>query len=160
MTKDTVRMADDDDALRRRRRQLEIARLDVEEEELRIKKARLEKEDQELKDGKRESSKSMLELNVGGQVFATSRETLLQHGSPYFERILEAGDTGSVVVKGTQLDSNGRLFIDRSPDLFRRILEYMRGSLHFEDLTETEKRVLRDEASYYQLDGLTFRLKY
>jgi hypothetical protein len=96
----------------------------------------------------------IVELNVGGKTFMTSRETLLSHGeSPYFTRLLEAGDD-DIAVAGAQHDSEGRLFIDRCPVMFGHILSHLRGSLDPNNLLDKEKRDLINEALYYQLDGL------
>ena len=81
----------DDADLAARRKQLELSRLEFEEEELRVKRAKLQKEKQSQAETSRSS---IVELNVGGQIFATSRETLLQSGSSYFERILEIESDG------------------------------------------------------------------
>ena len=146
------------EALASRRRALEAERLELDEEELRLKRIRLENEKKIVSD----ASSNIIELNVGGQIFATSRETLLQKGSPYFERLLESGETGGAVIRGAQRDSAGRIFIDRSPDIFRHILEYMRGCSQ-QQLLDTirddkEKKSLLEEALFYQIDDLVEKL--
>jgi hypothetical protein len=110
------------------------------------------------------TNNAIVELNVGGKTFATSRETLLNHGSTYFERLLESGESGGIVVRGSLRDKDGRLFIDRNPDLFGHILEYMRISKvppHYENLPtyNNEKKALIEEARYYQLGDLETHLK-
>ena len=102
---------------------------------------------------------AIVELNIGGKVFATSRETLLNHGSSYFERLLESGELGGAVVRGALRDNDGRLFIDRNPDMFGPILEYMRSfkiPIQYKDLPSDnrEKKALIEEARYYQLENL------
>ena len=59
------------DVLSQRQLQLEADRLAVEEEELQVKRLKLARERQQL-----EASTSILRLNVGGQTFDTTRETL------------------------------------------------------------------------------------
>jgi len=121
-----------------RRRALETERLALEEEELRLKRTKWNQQ--------HVSSTNIFELNVGGQTFATSRETLTSHRSAYLERLCgganndECGDDGEAVLIGAQRDAQGRFFIDRDPDLFRQILEYLRGSLDAEALSRQERK--------------------
>ena len=61
---------------------------------------------------------SVVRLNVGGRTFDTTRETLV--GCEFFRPILD-GQIGSAV------DANGRLFIDRSPELFAVLLQFLRS---------------------------------
>jgi hypothetical protein len=83
----------------------------------------------------------IVELNVGGKTFMTSRETLLSHGkSPYFTRLLEAGGDDNAVA-GAQRDSEGRLFIDRCPVMFGYILSHLRGSLDPNNLPDKKKKI-------------------
>lgn len=56
----------------------------------------------------------MIKLNVGGQLFVTTRETL--SGSKYFETLLS---------KNWQT-SNDEIFIDRSPWIFKHVLNLLR----------------------------------
>jgi hypothetical protein len=60
---------------------------------------------------------SSIRLNVGGQHFESTEATLAR--STFFEPILSGRFR-------TELDTDGRLFIDRSPDLFAILLEWMR----------------------------------
>ena len=72
--------------------------------------------------------RGIVELNVGGRAFSTTRETLLRGHSSYFHRLLEVpmdDDDTNIVMSGAQTDQQGRLFIDRDPDLFAAILEYL-----------------------------------
>jgi len=92
------------------------------------------------------SSTNIFELNVGGQTFATSRETLTSHRSAYLERLCgganhdDDANGDEAVLIGAQRDAQGRFFIDRDPDLFRQILEYLRGSLDAEALSRQERK--------------------
>ena len=61
---------------------------------------------------------SVVRLNVGGKVFDSTRETLV--GCEFLRPILD-GKIGSAV------DVNGRMFIDRSPDLFALVLQFLRS---------------------------------
>ena len=60
---------------------------------------------------------SSVRLNVGGRFFETTKATLAR--SAFFEPIISGRFE-------TELDTEGRIFIDRSPDLFAILLEWMR----------------------------------
>eukprot|EP00917_Polyrhabdina_sp_WS-2016_P027779 GHVP01059318.1.p1 GENE.GHVP01059318.1~~GHVP01059318.1.p1 ORF type:complete len:534 (+),score=115.60 GHVP01059318.1:380-1981(+) len=60
-----------------------------------------------------------VELNVGGAVFSSARQTLCQEKDSYLEMLL----SGNLSV---QRDANGRIFIDRDSELFRLILNFLR----------------------------------
>ena len=61
---------------------------------------------------------AIVRLNVGGRLFATSRDTLTK--CAYFDPFL-AGRFPHAT------DDSGALLIDRSPELFRILLQYMRA---------------------------------
>ena len=63
------------------------------------------------------SNASIVKLNVGGRVFHTTRHTLSL--CEYFQIVLDGP-----LQHGT--DEHGRLFIDRSPELFAIILQFLR----------------------------------
>ena len=138
------------DVLSQRQLRLEADRLAVEEEELQVKRLKLARERQQL-----EASTSILRLNVGGQTFDTTRETLLSSGSTYFRHLLDS--TG--LVAGAMRDSEGRLFIDRSPEGFRHCLEWLRGSAEVHRLNQAERETLLKEAVYYDLAKLCQELQ-
>ncbi|HIE69894.1 MAG TPA: hypothetical protein EYP98_06825, partial [Planctomycetes bacterium] len=87
---------------------------------------------------------STVRLNVGGRFFETTAATLA--AATYFEPML----SGRI---GQAIDDDGRLFIDRSPDLFAILLEFMRN------LERPSGRLLREygedaiakECEYYGL---------
>jgi len=63
----------------------------------------------------------IVELNVGGEIFVTLRDTLARHPGTYLGDLV----TGKIpAIK----DNNGRYFIDRDPTHFRTILNSLRGS--------------------------------
>ena len=93
--------------------------------------------------------KMIIKLNVGGRVFLTSKETLS-------EGML------SVLVKhdnpARQID--GHYFIDRDPDTFRWILNYLRGSRVLPPKNSCEILLIKEEAEYFALDQLTARIQH
>lgn len=61
----------------------------------------------------------IVNLNVGGRIFATSCNTLSWIPDSFFTSLL-SGRMNSV------RDASGAIFIDRDPDVFRVILNYLR----------------------------------
>ena len=90
---------------------------------------------------------STVRLNVGGRVFETTADTLAAN-CPYFDPILN----GRI---GMGVDPEGCFFIDRSPDLFATLLEWMRT--HERPSTEilkTHGAAILRECDYYGIEGL------
>lgn len=146
-------------AIDRRRREVELARLALDEEEVQLKRAKLQHEREQLG----QQSASILRLNVGGQHFDTTRETLLGVGSSFFRRLLDepAQQTaaGDVAIRGAMRDADGRLFIDRSPDGFRLVLQWCRGNGDVGVYDDATRSLLLDEAMYYDLPRLVAQLQ-
>nr|ACO15314.1 BTB/POZ domain-containing protein KCTD3 [Caligus clemensi] len=66
------------------------------------------------------SSKDVvIDLNVGGSLFSTSRSTLTSIPDTFFSALLSDRIASA-------RDKNGAIFIDRDPDLFKIILNYLR----------------------------------
>jgi len=85
-----------------------------------------------------------IKISVGGQVFATSKSTLLSIEGTYFHAMLSSGHW--------QPDEDGEYFIDRSPKCFRNILDYLlTGKLDTSPLTSSEKKQLTEDLDYYQI---------
>ena len=137
-------MEPSEDELARRRRKLEAEKLAVEEEELQLKRQKLQME--------KGASASILRLNVGGRTFDTTKETLLGARSHFFNRMLEEGDDS--MLTGATRDADGRLFIDRSPEGFNLVLDYLRGALEVDKLDKERHAMLIREALYYDVKGL------
>ena len=66
----------------------------------------------------------VIRLNVGGTVFMTTRDTLL-NTTTFFSGLLAPTDNNNTISATT--DSNGDIFIDRSPVVFNRVLDYLRS---------------------------------
>jgi len=91
----------------------------------------------------------IINLNVGGTKFSTSRQTLTQVQDTFFTGLL----SGRIQ---TYKDDNGAIFIDRDPQLFRLILNYLRNrSLSLDDVNLKE---LKHEAEYYGIAPLVKKL--
>lgn len=66
------------------------------------------------------AAETTVDLNVGGTVFETSRSTLVQQKGSYIEALL----SGRYHVSR---DRYGRIFINRDPEYFRTILNFLRN---------------------------------
>ena len=77
---------------------------------------------------------AIIQFNVGGTRFATTMSTLKRLGSNFLSNLAEYSQNGGSPDKGSITvlrDSKGALFIDRSPQVFTVVLEYLRtGALH------------------------------
>jgi len=92
----------------------------------------------------------MVAINVGGEVFSTTRSTLQR--APFFESMFRQASQGDM---GTTVDERGRFFVDRSCELFRYILDYLKTS-HWilkERASDYDFiEALREEACFFGLD--------
>jgi len=85
----------------------------------------------------------VIKLNVGGQIFVTSLETLTVDKNSSFCKILE---------KPVKLDD--AVFIDRDGTHFRHILNFLRSGVLNIKSDITLHNELLVEADYYQIQGL------
>ena len=96
------------------------------------------------------NTKSKIKLNVGGQIFTTSLETLTFEKGTFFSAMFsEQFDT--------KPDEDGEVFIDRDPKHFPLILSYLRNPTMMVDVSDLdEKRLLefKTEIDYYQIQSL------
>lgn len=89
-------------------------------------------------------------LNVGGKLFVTMKQTL--SSSPYFTRLLQDDERMPNAEDGSHV-----YFVDRDPDRFAKILNYLRdGSLCKCKNDNLEE--LRTEADFYGLDDLVQKI--
>jgi WD40 repeat protein len=83
-------------------------------------------------------------LNLRGQVFDTTTDTLVKLDNIYFKTLLSS-DTW-------ELDVNGEYFVDRCGNGFDRILEYMStGVLSTEGLNSYDKDCVYDNLKYFKI---------
>lgn len=95
-----------------------------------------------------------IDLNVGGKIFETARSTLVQQSGSYLESLL----SGRYQVSR---DRYGRIFINRDPDHFRTILNFLRNPQSPpmpRDSAESEALVR--EAGYYGVHFFPFPLVF
>jgi len=92
------------------------------------------------------------QVNVGGAVFRTTAATLRK--ARFFDSMMKYAEEGAM---GTTVDDGGRLFVDRSSELFGYILEYLRsGNWVLRDKAGDHEFVdaLREEAGFYGIDDM------
>ena len=89
-------------------------------------------------------------LNVGGQIFSTTAETLTKEEC-LFTKLLSG--------RYQLPEQQGGIFIDRDPTHFRRILNYLRTNTLIRPTSTEECTELLMEAEYYQISTLINQLK-
>ena len=94
----------------------------------------------------------ILRIDVGGSKFTTSKSTLMAEKETYFHGLLANSDWAA--------DEDGEFFIDRNPQFFGVILDYLRSvaakapEIKLNDLSESEKLQLLGDAEFYQIGSL------
>ncbi|XP_069030133.1 BTB/POZ domain-containing protein KCTD3 [Embiotoca jacksoni] len=91
----------------------------------------------------------IIQLNVGGTRFSTSRQTLMWIPDSFFSSLL----SGRI---STLRDETGAIFIDRDPTAFAPILNFLRTKEL--DLRGVNISILRHEAEFYGITPLVRRL--
>jgi len=92
--------------------------------------------------------KEWVKLNVGGKCFLTTRMTLCKDPDSFFSQCLDSGEK----------DENGAVQIDRDPDYFGPVLNYLRHGNLVIDKNLTEEGVL-EEAEFYNITNLVAVVK-
>ena len=78
-----------------------------------------------------------IRLDVGGKIFSVSRQTLSSIPGTYFYALVSFPEKYRPLEDGTY-------FIDRNPEVFDRVLDYLRnGKLVFECLNDYQKQLLK-----------------
>lgn len=102
-----------------------------------------------------DKNKEIVYLNVGGTKFATSKQTLISVENTFFTSLL-SHDLNPLIP--ALKDHEGYFFIDRDPDLFRIVLNYLRsGQLNVDNVNLD---TLLHEAEFYGIVPLVKRLKF
>ena len=128
------------------------------------------------------SDSEIININIGGELFATRKETLLKDPDCLFAILLK----GEFKDKELPLSINSfnnnntknevrELFFDRSADYFPYILDYLRtGIINYNLFSKLELKALHEEATFYevtdirdyleertkQIIPISFKLKY
>lgn len=85
----------------------------------------------------------LVEINVGGTIFHTHKSTLTRHPESFLAVAVNS--------ERTERDSQGKVFIDRNPKLFSRLLDLLRADIPAENIKAPINQELADEAEYYGL---------
>lgn len=104
---------------------------------------------------KDEQGGSIIRINVGGQVFTTTKPTLLKIPGTLLYEI--ATNTGNA--RFLPRDPKGNFFVDRSPLMFEHILDYLRNGELYIPNTSEERRLMVSEAEYYRITPIIRKLK-
>ncbi|KAK2949429.1 putative BTB/POZ domain containing protein [Blattamonas nauphoetae] len=127
------------------------AKLEAEERELDQKMKQLEKFKAEQLERKKKPKQSaeFVEINVNGHIFATTVETLSKHPNSTLVQKLIHGER-------MPRDKEGRIYLDRNPKAFSRILDYLRTG-HFPQIFQTpnDELAFTSELEYFQLQPTT-----
>mmetsp|Transcript_2262 Transcript_2262/g.6688 ORF Transcript_2262/g.6688 Transcript_2262/m.6688 type:complete len:278 (-) Transcript_2262:61-894(-) len=119
-----------------------------------------------MSDDESDSDGGRVSVDVGGRVFETSASTLLVGGgsASYFGALLGSGRAGEQmrgrkrarVSADAPLARSRTLFVDRDPDLFADVLQFLRSSRIPAAARKNEDRLedLRGEAEFFCLDAL------
>ena len=94
-------------------------------------------------------------LNVGGRVFTTTRRTLSKEPGSFLHRLVTDAATSGL---GSVKDDSGAFLIDRDPDYFGPVLNYLRHGRLVVDKNIAEEGVL-EEAEFYNLKTLIALVK-
>jgi len=94
-----------------------------------------------------------VKLNVGGQIFLTTKTTLCKDPKSFLYRLCEENSD-----LGSEKDENGAYLIDRDPRYFAPILNYLRHGKLVIDTNLNEEGVL-EEADFYCVSELVKLVK-
>jgi hypothetical protein len=133
--------------------------LDDREQKMKEREESLENEKKEIEGSREEletchrkidealgQHKNIVDLNVGGRGFTTIKENLMRIPGSYFYGMLSSD-------RYKPDEKTGAYFIDRNPEVFQRILDYLRrGEMDIRDLNEYQKDLLKDDLKYYSID--------
>eukprot|EP00392_Amoebophrya_sp_AT5.2_P004217 g4225.t1 len=144
-------------------------RLGLERERLRQEAEAFEEERERIKDQVSEddgrwkiatkyvlASEEIVDLNVGGVTFETSKATLCKQPGSYLDALLSGREH-------VGRDRNGRIFIDRDSESFRTILNYLRGTTDAAvplPGSAQESESLTREADYYGIRFFPYPLVF
>lgn len=87
---------------------------------------------------------SALELNVGGTLFSTTRETLCKHSGSLLHALFSS--------KELRYQADGSVFLDRPPKVFEWLLTWLQTGLVPKRLTEEQCDLLAAEVAFWKLD--------
>jgi len=100
------------------------------------------------------TAETTVDLNVGGTIFETARSTVVQQSGSYLETLLCGRYDCS-------RDRHGRIFINRDPEYFRTVLNFLRNP-HTPPMPRdsAESEALVKEAGFYGIHFFPFPLVF
>jgi hypothetical protein len=99
-----------------------------------------------------DSEMRVIEISVGGKVFAAASSTWGRFSGSLLAGLIDAKWQGQVL-----RDADGRIFIDRSPALFHHVLSFLRSPTEpIEGIAEEDEAAFKRELMYYGLDSLVY----
>lgn len=98
------------------------------------------------REGEGQELANIIWLNVGGREYVTSKSTLQNISDSMLATLISTSLPSAMV--------NGAYFIDRDPDMFAYVLEYLRASSVELPCSAVILRQLEKEAEYFMLPGL------
>ena len=98
-----------------------------------------------------------IHLNIGGREFITSRATLILEEPESMLAKMFGGQRPDILAPASR-DSQGRYIIDRSPEYFAPLLNYLRTGVLMLDKNINPQGVLQ-EARFYGLEGVITKLE-
>ena len=93
-----------------------------------------------------------IKLNVGGHVYWTTKDTLTGRSTSMLSAMVVHSNPAQLV--------DGAYFIDRDPEIFRWLLLYLRGSNVLPRKDSPELWLIKEEAEYFAMDGLSARIHH
>ena len=101
-------------------------------------------------------SEDKIRLDIGGQVFVTSLDTLTKIPGSLFDSMFSGRWS-------TKVDSDGSFFIDRDPTVFSFLLNFLREYpnifMRRSHLSDVQVQLLRRDADFYRIIPLLHHLK-
>ncbi|KAA8490852.1 BTB/POZ domain-containing protein KCTD21 [Porphyridium purpureum] len=99
-------------------------------------------------------SHEVVGLNVGGDSFVTTVETLTHRNESAYFSAMFSGHLG------VRLDSGGRVFLDRDGKRFRHVLNFLRcGTVHIGENDVATMREVHEEAVFFGMPSLQTKLE-
>ena len=127
-----------------------LKNIEGEKEEIEILRKNLREQEQSLIKRQEKVEKitsdasDIIELNVGGSFFTTTRSTLTKVSGSTLKDMF-SGE------KELMKDKEGRVFLDRDPEIFRLVLLYLRNNLQIPPLSAEIRSMFDSELSFFDL---------
>eukprot|EP00922_Rhytidocystis_sp_ex-Travisia-forbesii_P029214 GHVS01042775.1.p1 GENE.GHVS01042775.1~~GHVS01042775.1.p1 ORF type:complete len:510 (+),score=87.92 GHVS01042775.1:226-1755(+) len=150
---DSRRKINDDKAKFEREKEAHRRKMLLDREKFRQEYEIFESEKRQIVDSNI-AAETMVDLNVGGVVFETSRHTLIQQPGSFLEALLSGRHQVS-------RDRQGRIFLDRDSELFRVLLNFLRNpAVPAMPRDSAESDAIANEAEFFGIKFFPFPLTF